>query len=115
LNIEQVVTDLRNEKDRIDRAIAALLGTKSARPAKGRRGGGITSAGRRRLSLAMKRRWAARKMGSSSAAVGRARSAKRKGGMSSAARKRLSDAMKKRWAEGKMGRGKSRGRQDKAS
>ena len=113
LNINQVVSDLRREKDRINLAIAALIGTKSAGRATGRRGG-ISPAGRKRLSAAMKRRWAMRRRigGASNAFVG-ARSAKRRGRMSAAARKRLSDAMKKRWAEGKMNRGKRRAGQAK--
>ena len=62
---------LRAERDRIVRAIEALLGIASSSPvtkkraggarATGRRRCGITLEGRRRLSLAMKKRWAERK------------------------------------------------------
>ncbi len=60
---------LSAEKDRIVRAIEALLQSPSKRgPKKGvrrqraaGRKGGITPEGRRRLSLAMKKRWAERR------------------------------------------------------
>ena len=76
MDIQKIVSELEREKDRISRAIAALVESasssrntrkssgagKAAAPAKGRMGqGGITPAGRRRLSEAMKRRWAERK------------------------------------------------------
>jgi hypothetical protein len=71
LDLQKILSDLTAEKDRIVRAIAALpespsksgpkKGVKRAR-ATGRRRQGITPEGRRRLSLAMKKRWAARKM-----------------------------------------------------
>ena len=70
MDLQRVLSDLNAEKDRIVRAIAALTGLGSATlasksSAKGRkrarRRGGITPEGRRRLSLAMKRRWAERR------------------------------------------------------
>jgi hypothetical protein len=74
LDLERIVTDLKQERERLDRAIAALEGAKSPRAArktsvamprpsamKGRKRGGLTPEGRRRLSLAMKKRWAERK------------------------------------------------------
>jgi hypothetical protein len=71
LDLQKIVSDLKSEKDRIVRAIAAILESppKRGRPKKGmkrqraagRRKGGITPEGRRRLSLAMKKRWAERK------------------------------------------------------
>jgi hypothetical protein len=64
------LSELKAEKDRIDRAINALDGKASSSaatktravgaPASGQRRGGITPEGRRRLSLAMKKRWAER-------------------------------------------------------
>jgi hypothetical protein len=72
LDLQKIVSDLTAEKDRIVRAIEALVlvevpskrgpkkGVKLPR-AVGRRRGGITPEGRRRLSLAMKERWAERK------------------------------------------------------
>jgi hypothetical protein len=70
LDLQKIVSDLTAEKDRIVRAIAALIESPSKRGPKkgvkrqgatGRRRGGITPEGRRRLSLAMKKRWAERK------------------------------------------------------
>ena len=75
MNIQKIVSELEREKDRISTAIAALLGSasssratrksragKAAAPGKRkRRRGGLTPAGRRRLSEAMKKRWAERK------------------------------------------------------
>jgi len=70
LDLQKILSNLTAEKDRIVRAIEALLESPSKRGpkkgvkgprAKGKRRGGITPAGRRRLSLAMKKRWAERK------------------------------------------------------
>ena len=70
LDLDKIVSDLTAEKDRIFRAIEALLQAPSKRgpkkgvkrqPAMAQRRGGITPEGRRRLSLAMKKRWAERK------------------------------------------------------
>jgi hypothetical protein len=70
LDLHKILSDLTAEKDRIVGAIEALLelpskrgpekGVKRAR-ATGKRRGGMTPEGRRRLSLAMKKRWAERK------------------------------------------------------
>jgi hypothetical protein len=74
LDLDSIVEELKEERGRLDRAIAAL--EKSASPRVGRKSsaaaeqppasktkkrGGITPEGRKRLSLAMKRRWAERK------------------------------------------------------
>lgn len=71
MDLQKILSDLEAEKDRILRAIGALTGIGSApgpakakatgRPKGSKRRGGITPAGRRRLSLAMKKRWAERK------------------------------------------------------
>jgi hypothetical protein len=76
LDIQKIVSELERERDRIGRAIAALVESasssitkwtsggarKTATPRKRKsRRGGITPAGRRRLSQAMKKRWAERK------------------------------------------------------
>jgi hypothetical protein len=75
LELERIVADLKQERDRLNRAIEALEGAGSTRVAKqsgaamaasmkvlqGKKRGGLTAEGRRRLSLAMKRRWAERK------------------------------------------------------
>jgi hypothetical protein len=69
LDLQKIVSDLTAEKDRITKAIAALLQSPAKRgPKKGvkrqataKRRGGMTPEGRRRLSIAMKKRWAERK------------------------------------------------------
>jgi len=77
LDLEKLVADLAKERDRLGRAISALMGSASAalsgggmkkrvgRPkgstTKKRKRGGLTPAGRKRLSIAMKKRWAERR------------------------------------------------------
>jgi hypothetical protein len=70
MDLQKILSDLTAEKDRIVRVIESLLESPSKRGPKkgvkrtgatGKRRGGITPAGRRRLSLAMKKRWAERK------------------------------------------------------
>jgi hypothetical protein len=77
LDLDKLVADLAKERDRLGRAITALLGSASAawsggktkkrvgRPkgttTKKRKRGGLTPEGRKRLSIAMKKRWAERK------------------------------------------------------
>jgi hypothetical protein len=74
LDLERIVEELKKERGRLDRAIAALEESASTwiarktrvaarQPAAVRRKkrGGITPEGRKRLSLAMKRRWAERR------------------------------------------------------
>lgn len=79
MNLQVIVADLKRERDRIDRAIAALdristnngaIATKgraratrpaSTKPRSSSRKGHLTAAGRKRLSELMKRRWAERR------------------------------------------------------
>ena len=71
MDLQKILSELKAERDRILRAIKALGGRASSSSAvktratgakrSGRRRGGITPEGRRRLSLAMKKRWAERK------------------------------------------------------
>lgn len=105
MDIQQLLTDLNRERNRLDQAIAALEGLgsklasrrgrppgpKQAKSAATRKTGGITAAGRRRLSEMMKKRWAERKQ----------KAAPKRKPMSAASRKRLSEMMKKRWLERK--------------
>jgi hypothetical protein len=103
LDLSTIITELKSERDKMARAIAALIegtgasGRGATRKVRRKRRGGITSAGRRRLSLAMKKRWAARAKNRSAKAA----APKRRGRLTPAGRKKLSDAMKKRWAEKK--------------
>ena len=98
MDIQSIVAELREELRRIENAINALVGLASV-PA--RRGRPPKSAGRRhmsatarkRISEAMKKRWAQRK----GKAAPKKATSKRKP-MSPAAKKRLSALMKARWA-----------------
>jgi hypothetical protein len=80
LDLSKVVAGLKKERDRLTQAIEALAtsyspwgrktkpGRKGTAPKRKRRGG-LTPEGRRKLSLAMKKRWAERrKKGKSSLA-----------------------------------------------
>ena len=68
MDLQKILTDLKRERDRLIQAITLLSGdsaspkkTARKRATNGKRRGGITPEGRRRLSLAMKRRWAERR------------------------------------------------------
>jgi len=73
LDLEKLVADLKKERDRLGKAITALLGSaisggkttgrgrRKGTTAKKRKRGGLTPEGRRRLSIAMKKRWAERR------------------------------------------------------
>lgn len=78
MDLEKIVADLKSERDRLDRAIALLSGDsaapkrtaitrtapKTAAPTQtttATKRGGLTPAGRKRLSDAMKKRWAERR------------------------------------------------------
>lgn len=73
MDLDKIVAELKKERDRLGHAITALLGSalpgggkkKVGRPKgsttkKGKRGG-LTPEGRKRLSIAMKKRWAERR------------------------------------------------------
>lgn len=53
-NLGAVLTQLKKERDKLDRAIAALSGTGSGRAGKGK----ISVAGRKRIADAQRARWA---------------------------------------------------------
>ena len=72
MDISNIVAELKSERDRLSRAIAALEGAA--------------------IGTAMKKAVAVVRRGPG-------RPPKRRGGMSAEGRKRLSEAMKKRWAE----------------
>jgi hypothetical protein len=106
-SLNDVIKKLEQQRIGIERALAALRDIEGpsleiAAPAatsvprgrrKAKRKGGMTPEGRKRLSEALKARWAAKRVGSAAPAK-----AKRKGGMTPAGRKRLSEALKARWA-----------------
>jgi hypothetical protein len=67
MDTERILSELRSERDRLNQAISAIEGITSdgarRQPRTGaKKGGGISAAGRRRLSMLMKRRWAQGKM-----------------------------------------------------
>jgi hypothetical protein len=64
MNTAAIIGELESQRDRLDKAIAALRGgaRRGSRP--GRPAGGVrrmSAAARRRISLAQKKRWAALK------------------------------------------------------
>lgn len=67
LDLDRILTELKSERDRIGRAISALQAgagvVRRGRPRKDapKKRAGMTPEGRRRISLAMKRRWAEKK------------------------------------------------------
>jgi len=71
LNLDSIAGELKKELDRLSRAIAALVGGTSARGTKrkagskraGRKRRPMSAAARKKLSMAMKKRWAARRKG----------------------------------------------------
>jgi hypothetical protein len=106
-SLNEVIKKLEQQRLGIERALAALRDLESPGPEtpaaaavpvtrgprKPKRKGGMTPEGRRRLSEALKARWAAKRVGSDAPAK-----TKRKGGMTPAGRKRLSEALRARWA-----------------
>ena len=110
MDLAKIVSDLEKERDRLTRAIGALVesvfspdgrkpvGRPKGSTTKRKKRSGLTPEGRRRLSLAMKKRWAERRGKDLSAKTA---APKKRGRLTPAGRKRLSEAMKKRWAERK--------------
>jgi hypothetical protein len=109
MDTKQILTDLRIERERIDRAISALEGldgtgilkatTPGAQPApvKTGRRRRMSAAARKKIAEAQRARWAKQK----NAAPAKKASAKKAAParhMSPATRKRLSILAKKRWA-----------------
>ena len=105
--IADIIDQLEEQKAAIDRALAVLqdfADTGSATPTKtvakkrGARKGGMTPEGRKRLALAMKRRWAAKRTGAQARKSATKKAATKKAGLSAAGRRKLAEAMKRRWA-----------------
>lgn len=105
MDTKSILTALRAERDRLNQAIAALESLDSAgstivrqagtTAAKQSRKGGLTAAGRRRLSAMMKARWAARRKTSARPATKQTRGRRR---MSAAGRRKIAEAQRARWA-----------------
>ena len=114
MDIQNILGDLKKERERLDRAITALEGLGSGPRRRGRPVGShnvtsakrprrhMSAAARKRISAAMKQRWA--KWKGKSAPKRLALVAKKSAGrkpMSPAMKKKLSAMMKARWAEKK--------------
>ena len=104
MDIQNLVSALKNERNRLDQAISALevltsTAPRRGRPPKatstGRKHRRMSPAARKRISEAMKQRWAKWKGKSAP------KNAKGRFPMSAAARKKLSALMKSRWASKK--------------
>jgi len=106
MSLEDVIDQLHAERGRLDEAIAALEGSsprRRGRPPKGNARTGrrmMSAAARKRISAAMKARWAARKRASPATKPAKAKTKKaaKRPQMSPAARWKLSALMKARWA-----------------
>jgi hypothetical protein len=119
LDIQSIVTQLKSELTRIGEVIGLLEGEDKS-PVKKRvgrppgsgaakapsgKGHGLTPAGRRKLSQAMKARWAQRRgpiaVTGTRTAIAAEPKPKERRKMSAAGRRNIAAAMKKRWAEKK--------------
>ena len=105
--IANIISRLENQKAAIDRALEALQDfaatgsitpQQSGRKTQSARKGGMTPEGRRRLALAMKRRWAAKRTGKQAKKATAKKATAKKAGLSAAGRQKLAEAMKRRWA-----------------
>ena len=105
--IANIIAQLEAQKAAIERALETLndfSGTGSITPARSTskaapaRKGGMTPEGRRRLALAMKRRWAAKRTGAQAKKATPKESITKKTGLTVAGRRKLAEAMRRRWA-----------------
>ena len=102
--LKDIIARLERQGKAIERALTALReveGIEAAAPASSSSGtvtrkGGMTPEGRKRLSAALRKRWAAKKAAKVTASPETAGA--RKGGMTPEGRQRLAEAMKRRWA-----------------
>jgi hypothetical protein len=92
-----IITQLERQKTAIERALTALRGVEGI-PAPATREGGMTPAGRRRLSAALKKRWAAKKAPEVEPAATLGAPARKGRKRSAAVRKRMKEAQRLRWA-----------------
>ena len=102
--LKGIIAQLERQKTAIERALAALLlveGIEAPAPTASvpaARKGGMTPAGRRRVSAAMKKRWAAKKAAEAAPAITPTKAARRKASITPEGRERLAEAMRRRWA-----------------
>jgi hypothetical protein len=98
-----IIAQLERQKTAIERALSALRAVEgSEAPAQvsnapvTRRG--MTPEGRKRVSAALKKRWAAKKAAEAAPAATPAPAVRRKARITPEGRRRLADAMRRRWA-----------------
>lgn len=104
--IGKIISQLEQQRDAMDRAIAALREVEDQGPKPVKRQ--MSAAGRRRIIEATKKRWAAKRAAdaaeaktskaSPKAPTAKVSATKRKPNLSPEGRQRLADAMKQRWA-----------------
>jgi hypothetical protein len=112
MDIQSIVAQLRQEASRLEHAIAALAGLDSqparsgrppkrshAKPATGKKRFRMSPAARKRISAAMKQRWAKLKGKSAPKTAPASKKTTGRKPMSAAMRKKLSAMMKARWAK----------------
>lgn len=103
-NLDNIVRELKSERDRLDKAIHALSGltaansNSAARPQPGRRR--MSAAARARISAAQKARWAKSRGQHKGAPI----ASKGKRRLSAAGRARIIAATKARWAKIRAGK-----------
>jgi hypothetical protein len=108
-SLNGIINQLERQKTAIERALAALQGIEGievpapapAPPesAPATRKGGMTPAGRRRLSAALKKRWAAKKAAEAEPAVTPEAPARERRKFSAATRRKMALAQQARWAK----------------
>lgn len=105
MNLQQILSELRSQRGRLEQAIAALEGLTPRRgpgrpPKSAREPRTMSAAARKRIGAAKKAWWAKRK-----GQTAPKKPAQKRPHISAAGRKRLSQLMKARWAERKKGKG----------
>jgi hypothetical protein len=104
--IANIIAQLEDQKAAIDQALETLRGfdetgtitsAQATRKAPARKSG-MTPEGRRRVALAMKRRWAAKRTGTQAK-----KATTKKTGLTAAGRRKLAESMKRRWAAKRSG------------
>src|SRR6266853_1813804 len=104
--LKGIIAQLERQQKAIDQALAALRGMDGIEPlrnaeasiAPATRKGRMTPEGRKRLSAALRKRWALKKKAAQVAPVSSQKAAPRKVRLTPEGRRRLSAAMKRRWA-----------------
>jgi hypothetical protein len=104
--LKGIIAQLERQQKAIDQALVALRGVDGSEPtvraetsiAPPTRKGRMTPEGSKRLSAALRKRWALRKKAAQVAAAGAQKAARRKVRLTPEGRRRLSAAMKRRWA-----------------